>query len=155
MNYIGLDLATVSGIALYNPNNPEATVLEKKGDPVYLWNFLWGFTDGFRYMGDPYTVVIEEIHDFRNAKTTRSLLERTGYIKYQFISLGVEVIMAGPSEVRSFFNVKGKQALFDYMREHVHESTPYFTSNHSDALALAIYGAKGSCLDVPEIRVYK
>lgn len=84
--------------------------------------------------------VIERLHSYRNKTTVRSLLERSGYIKWSLTAQGYKVLEASPDMVRSHLGVNGKVTMFDKL-------LPYYngkrlTADHTDALACAMYQAE-------------
>lgn len=89
---VGLDLATTSGIALYDDD--EVKVTTYKGTPIEL------LTKIESYLKPGSLCVIEEHKHFRNAKTTRSLLERNGFIFWSLVAKGYEVQKLFPGKGR-------------------------------------------------------
>jgi Holliday junction resolvasome RuvABC endonuclease subunit len=76
-------------------------------------------------------LVVEQLNIFRNAKTVRTLLLKTGFIAFS-ISRDVEFVPT--STPRKWLGCKGKQEVFDLLK-------PYGIKNNdeSDALALLLY----------------
>lgn len=137
--YIGLDIATVTGIAIYLPENNKSKVVQYKGTPTQLLGFLqrhivWGYGNYKRVF------VLEEPHHFRNATTTKSLLERYGFIKYSLINHVILPVEVNLNSVRSYFRAKTKDEVHSYFLP-MYQGKKKFTDNHSDALAVAIYQA--------------
>jgi hypothetical protein len=73
----------------------------------------------------------EELNFFRNAKTVRSLLLRTGYVAY---SLSENVKFVSTTKPRKFLGCKNKKEVFDLL-------IPYGIKNNdeSDAIALLLF----------------
>lgn len=142
--YVGLDLATVSGLAIYIPNNPIAIVHQHKGNAIQQLNTIKKLLNVYIYNtnnknNNSYIFIIEELHTFRNGNTTRFLLEMTGYIKYSLIDSGYRVVDVAPSEVRKYLGTKDKKGTLDFFLPRYTGSN--LTNNHTDALGLAIYQA--------------
>lgn len=159
--YVGLDMATVTGIAIYIPKEPIAIVHQYKGNPIEQLNTIkkllniYMTTNNYKTISNyPYTFVIEELKTFRNAHTTRLLLEMTGYIRYSLVSLGYRVLEVAPSIVRSYLDTKTKQGTLDFFLPRYTGSN--LTNNHTDALALAIYQAHadGHSEDLNSLQIY-
>ena len=72
-------------------------------------------------------LVVEQLNIFRNAKTVRTLLLKTGFIAFS-------IAFVPTSTPRKFLGCKGKQEVFDLLK-------PYGVKNNdeSDALALLLY----------------
>lgn len=135
MRYIGLDLAIVSGICVLNAESKEAFLFQHKGTPLELLSFLVTFVlDGTTTQ----KVGIEELHQFRNATTTRSLLQRSGFIRYTLESYQIDTKEVNMESVLSILKLKSKQDLFDYIVFGTESLIP-LTSNHTDALGIALY----------------
>jgi hypothetical protein len=135
--YIGLDVATVTGISIYQPVWGQAKVTQFRGEPLQLFGFIK------EYVLDPYlyytkVFVMELPNHFRNAATTRNLLERYGFIKYTLIDYGQNPVEVNLNSVRSYFRTKNKEEVKRYFKPH-YKGKKAFTDNHSDALAVAIY----------------
>ena len=81
--YIGLDIATVTGIAVYKTTFNKAEVIQYRGSPLSLMSFIRDKVLDLGYY-KPIFVLEEPLH-FRNAIVTRSLLTRYGFIKYSFM----------------------------------------------------------------------
>ena len=91
-------------------------------------------------------LVVEQLNIFRNAKTVRTLLLKTGFIAFS-ISRDVEFVPT--STPRKFLRCKGKQEVFDLLK-------PYGVKNNdeSDALALLLYTINKRENEVQIERVY-
>jgi hypothetical protein len=136
--YIGLDTATISGIALWYPQTNRARVVQVKGDPIETFGFLIR-TIMPMVKGKEQRLCMELTHHFQNAKTTRSICERYGFIKYSMRCNYplLQIHEVGASEARKNLGTKGKESTF--MKLHSHYVGPYFTDNHADALAVAMF----------------
>lgn len=137
--YIGIDPATVCGVAIYYPEQNMARVMEVKGTPVEQLSTILEYL--FKDIGEEKLLIfsMEKLHNFRNANTTRSLLERYGYLRHTLDSLGFPVRETSPASVRAHLQVKTKTELFDYLGSFYRGK--HLTNNHTDALAIAIYQA--------------
>ena len=76
-------------------------------------------------------LVVEQLNFFRNAKTVRSLLLKTGFVAFS-VSPNVEFVPT--TAPRKWLGCKGKQEVFELLK-------PYGIKNNdeSDALALLLY----------------
>lgn len=131
--YVGLDVATWCGIAIFIPSANKATVQDFKGTPLEQAEHIKN------YISTDCTVVFELEMYFRNAKTIRSLIERQGYIKHALLWQSCRVTEVPPKSARRFLNTKSKA-------ETHHKFIDNFwgeplTNNHTDALAVAMYQA--------------
>lgn len=111
---VGLDIATSSGIALYD--GEKICVTTFKGTPVELVDYIESI------IPQNSTVIIERHVHFLNANTTRSLLERLGYVKYSLIKNG--------HAVSDLFPGKGRKQLIE-----AYKSVGY-TKDELDAIIL-------------------
>ena len=89
---IGLDLATRSGIAVLDGET--ITVSTHKGTPIELLSKIESIIRGERVE----KVIIERHVHFLNAKTTRSLIGRIGYIEWSLRKNGHDVIDLFPKK---------------------------------------------------------
>lgn len=82
------------------------------------------------YNGDE-KIYFEELNFFRNAKTVRSLLLRTGFVVF---SLSDDVRFVSTTKPRKFLGCKNKKEVFDLL-------VPYGVKNNdeSDAIALLLF----------------
>lgn len=136
--YCGLDVATKLGIALWNPLENVAHVEMVKGEPVdQIIRVLEiaGF-GGMEEVPPELVFVMEILPSFQNARTTRSLLERYGYIKHTLKCTGFPVMEVNVSSVRHSLGVSSKMQVFDYFLPHYMGT--HLTTDHTDALAAAI-----------------
>jgi hypothetical protein len=140
--YLGLDTATVTGVALLNPVSNSAIVYETKGIPNLQYKFIDNLLKGIEVTCKAHveTIAMEELRNFRNAKVTRSLLGRYGFILWSLRGMGYEVQEIAPKVARAKLNFRDKESVFRGFIPYLTSSLP-FTSNHADALALALYVA--------------
>jgi Holliday junction resolvasome RuvABC endonuclease subunit len=85
------------------------------------------------------TYVLERLHTFRNANTTRSLLERYGYLKYLLQSGGYRVEEVSPRMARKHLGLVEKEEVYEYFKKLY--TGLRLTSHMTDALAVALYQA--------------
>lgn len=135
---------------MWIPDSHLAFVYEVIGNPIVQLDYLLN-----NIVGDPtrQTYVIERLHHFRNAKTTRSLLERYGYLFYGLAERGYQVQEASTEAARKFLKVIGKQEAFDYLLPFFEGK--YLSNHHTDALTLALYQASldGFVLDESRLTI--
>ena len=94
MRILALDLAqNRTGIARYDGTSLETWNIGKT-TPIQLFELIRGEVSE----GD--VILIEEHVSFRNAKTTRILIELIGYVHWSFVCLGFEVIKLFPYKAR-------------------------------------------------------
>lgn len=148
--YIGLDIATTTGIAIYNPMNFKAEVVQYKGEPVQLLGFLKTYVLHGSYHDS--TFVLELPSSFRNAIVTRSLLTRYGFIKYSLMDYNYLPVEVNLNSVRSYFQCKNKGEVKSYFKK-MYRGKKTFTDNHSDALAVAIYQSVMDGFDYSPLRL--
>lgn len=144
--YIGLDTATVTGVAFYQPAFNIASVYETKGTPIEQWRFVNKKAFALKHL--TINFVIEKQHNTLNMNTTRSLFERYGYIKWRFQEEGITLLEVSPKPARKVLNCKDKETLFRVCLPFLVGS--HLTSNHTDALAVALYVAHQDGLWSPE-----
>jgi hypothetical protein len=139
--YLGLDLATISGIALWHPFTHTAEVVQVKGDPIETFAFLARVIMPLLGKFQP-TVCMEQSHHFINAKTTRSLLERYGFIKYSLMCnyKGMRIEEPNLNSIRASLGARNKKEMMGILATRY--TGPYLTDNHTDALACCIYQSK-------------
>jgi hypothetical protein len=136
--YIGLDTATITGISLWYPKAHLANVVQVKGSPIETFGFIVHRIMPFA--GNNLKALCMELnHNFRNAATVRSLSERYGFIKYSLMCnyLNIRICEIGVAEARANLGTKDKQETHQRLSQRY--AGPYFTDNHADALAVAIY----------------
>lgn len=134
--YIGVDPATRTGFAYYFPFSNEATVFECPGNPLEQWAFLKAMIE----MCPSSLVCMEVLHHFRNAITTRDILQRSGYLKWSSTSFGYTPREVSTPVIRSFLKCKSKEEVKELFAPH-YSGIGRFTDNHSDALAVAMFSA--------------
>ena len=74
---------------------------------------------------------VEELNFFRNAKTVRNLLLRTGFVAY---SLSQEPKFVSTLKPRKYLGCKNKKEVFDLLKKHGARN-----NDESDAIALLLY----------------
>lgn len=139
--YVGLDIATITGIALWHPFTHKAEVVQVKGDPMETFGFIVKVIMPLVVELQP-TICMEQPHHFQNANTTRSLLERYGFIKYSLMCnyKGLRIEEPNLNSVRASLGAKKKEDVLQIMSTFY--SGSYLTDNHTDALAACIYQSK-------------
>jgi hypothetical protein len=138
--YVGLDVATKLGIALWKPLENVAHVEMVKGEPVdQVVRVLEvaGFGSGGKNPVSELVFVMETLPSFQNARTTRSLLERYGYLKHTLKCTGFPVMECNISSIRHSLGVNKKMQVFDYFLPYYRGT--HLTTDHTDALATAIH----------------
>lgn len=138
--YIGLDTATVMGFAFLRTDNNWAFCHVINGNPIEQLKELRSYLSTPAGLKETSSIVLEKQHNFRNAISSRSLLERYGYLKYSLINEGWDVQEQSPKVVRKklgFRTIDAKKDLFMMMTHYV-KRMPAFTTDQSDALAVAL-----------------
>jgi hypothetical protein len=138
--FIGMDCAIVGGVACYDPNEHIALVTELKGTPLnhlQQINALLILLKGWSLRDKVF--VFETLVHFRNAVTVRSLLERTGFLKWSLTGVGFETYDVDPNTARKFLGTGTKEATLKFFAPNFKGS--FLTNNHTDALAIALYKA--------------
>jgi hypothetical protein len=79
---------------------------------------------------------IEELNSFVNAKTTRSLLHRVGFIKLTLEKLGAKVEMVNAMAARKFLGAKNKKDVGNIFQA---LDFPKMTDDEADALAIMLF----------------
>jgi|SRR5688500_5376130 len=138
--YVGLDTAETMGVALYYPKNRLALVTEVKGTPIeqYIYitnNILLPIGNDKEQV----LFIIEKLTNFLNAKTTRSLLERIGYLKYTLLSNGQLVEELAPTIARKTLGIRSNKRTVQLLFQKYTEMK--LSDNHTDALALVVHRA--------------
>lgn len=112
---VGLDIAKTSGIAILDKNGL-VSVFKFTGDPIELLGYIKSKIESNS------TVIIERHVHFRNAKTTRSLISRLGFIEWSLRSEN--------HVVSDIFPGKGRKVLIEYYQ------SLGFTKDEYDAIIL-------------------
>ncbi len=137
--FVGLDIATTTGIAIYIPSKNVAAVGLSKGLPGHQLDEIISMTIPLPKEFFHLNYVLEEPHHLRNAKTALSLISRYGYLKYSLMGLGYGVSEVNLNSARAWLGTKDKQGTHLFFTEYFVGS--YLTSDHTDALAVALYEA--------------
>jgi len=141
---VALDVATSMGVCYFRIQDNKFYCTTYKGTPIEQLRTL------FDVLGDDVNeclVIIEQLNDFMNANTTRSLLERIGYIKNSLLRVGAEIKMVNAMSVRKYLGVKGKEGVRELFSEY------NLDSDQSDALAVMLYGLEISPTALDEYNV--
>lgn len=128
---VALDVATSMGVCYFKIQDNKFYCTTYKGTPVEQLRML------LDVLGDDVhkcLVIIEQLNDFMNANTTRSLLERIGYIKNSLLRVDAEIKMVNAMSVRKYLGVKGKEGVKELFSKYG------LDSDQSDALAVMLYG---------------
>lgn len=151
--YIGLDTALVTGIALWYPTENLALVTDIKGNPLEQFHWIYHLIPSGELC-----LVLEKMVHFRNAKTTRSLLERYGFLKYSFLDRDFRVEEVHPGLARKFIGAKSKEDVKRYFwnREIACGVQP-LSEHQADALTVALYQShlEGCEIYYPELTLRK
>lgn len=157
--FIGLDIAQTMGVAVVTSDSPTILLAEVKGEPpeqeAVLAYLVSRYKSSYRQH-----FILEMPSHFRNAKTTRSLIERYGYLKYTLVTYDMDVNEFSPPVIRSALGLPNrKRDVLQYFREMFPAYAQFLTDNHTDALATAIAGAMymGEELDLahPQLKFYR
>lgn len=156
--YIGLDIATISGIAIYSPLKHAAVVGQSKGEPIYQLDDIIAKSVPKNLVGYSIQFVLEEPHHFQNATTTRSLISRYGYIKYSLMGLKYPVYEVNLNSARHWLGTKTKKETHLLFTQYFRGD--FLTSDHTDALAVAMYkahkdGYARSTLDLNDFTIFQ
>lgn len=141
---VALDVATSMGVCYFRIQDSKFYCTTYKGTPIEQLRTL------FDVLGDDVNeclVIIEQLNDFMNANTTRSLLERIGYIKNSLLRVGAEIKMVNAMSVRKYLGVKGKEGVKELFSKYG------LDSDQSDALAVMLYGLEISPTALEEYNV--
>lgn len=154
--FIGLDVAERMGVATWNPQLNKAYVHVAKGSPIHQLDYIFKevLVEPEPLVEEPkFIFVIERLHNFQNKNTVRSLLERTGFIKYSLISAGFRVEEVSPLMARAYLGVSTKENLRVKLEQYF--TGIRMTDDHSDALAVALYQAslEGYQLDFRKLTI--
>ena len=106
----GLDIAKRTGIASYNHKTDEVFVTTFAGSPIELLGCVKSLLPLPEFVEK---VVIEKHVHFRNANTTRALLERLGYVKWSLQNFGYETVDLFPGRGRKFLTARYAYLGFD------------------------------------------
>lgn len=136
--YVGLDIATVTGYAIWNPETQVAKVWQMKGDPIAQIKSLSHVLQKEK-LGSA-IICIEELHHIQNHKTVVSLAERRGFIYYTLVGVGYTVQNVHSESARSLLKTRNKEETF---RKFIpfYKGSAALTSDMTDALAVALYGS--------------
>lgn len=129
IDWIALDVAKSCGVAiLYSSGVVRVTTVV--GSPQQQLDRL------VEIIGDnnEFSLVIETLTYFRNAKTIRSLLERSGFLKYSLMNsyLIKKIEQVSATDARKALRVKSKGEALKFFRKYL----PKINNDESDALAL-------------------
>lgn len=135
--YLGLDVAQTTGIAYYSGDS--AKVTDVKGYPYNQFKLIARLIRKRLEYDEEVVVVMEQPVHFQNAKTTRDLLQRYGYLKWSLLHTGCKVLEVNLNSVRSFLKCRTKQSVFELMLDFYVGSR--LTDDMTDALACCLYQA--------------
>lgn len=131
---VALDIAKRMGVIFYNHPDGVMFCTTYEGAPDEQLQML------LDVLGDEVSdclFLIEELNTFVNAKTTRSLLHRVGYIKLTLEKLGAEVKMLNAMSVRKYIGAKNKA---DVRKVFYSLGLPEMSEDEADALAILCFG---------------
>lgn len=133
---VGLDIASTTGVAILFPNG-EFISFTMTGDALYQLSLLYD------NLSEDAIIIAEGLIDFRFPSAIRKLSSFHGFLTQSLLSLGCEVYLARPTNVRAVLGVKkakksAKLELFDALKIHVDDSQCKFTTDHSDAIAMVL-----------------
>ena len=136
--FIGLDLATTAGIAVWIPEEGTARAYTTTGNPIRQLEFLHRRVFDNSLI-EPIIIGIEQLDCFRNAKTVRSLLERIGYFRYSLTATRLfDVVEVRLSPTRKYYGFKDKMEVLKFFQKYT--KTPRrLTNDMSDALLIAVW----------------
>lgn len=137
--YCGLDIAKTTGLAVWYPEKHFALVTHVKGTPIVQLKCILAAIpkELFGEVLEP-VFVLEKIFHFRNANTTRSLLERYGYMKHSLLDRAARVEEAHPLAARRLLKARSKGQVLRMLQAYSGEC---MTQDGADALAVAIFQA--------------
>lgn len=135
--YIGIDPAIVCGFAYYFPHSHEAHLFECEGNPIEQWEFLRELIEKCPTS----ELCIETPNHFRNAVTTRDLVGRYGYLKWSAYAFGFPIRDISMNSARHLLGCKTKEETKQTLKNGYKKGELKITDNHTDALAVAMYGA--------------
>lgn len=136
--YLGLDTATVTGIAVLLPGY-RAAVASVKGNPIQQLGVIGPLIIALMKDFPQINISMEKQHNFFNADTARSLVERYGFIKWTLTGSGFVVNEVSPKPARKLLEVNSKEECFRKFCNYYKGTA--LTSDHTDALALCIFSA--------------
>lgn len=144
--YVGLDVAGTTGVSLFFPRQNEAICFSIKATPIeqiqeVIRNSL-RIKQQYNIQHEDNTDLLfcfEKVFHFRNAKTTRDLVERYGFMKYTLLHGRYRVVEVHLRSARSWLGVKSKQENLMHFVPHYMGSM--LTSDHADATSCALYQA--------------
>lgn len=147
---IGLDIATRTGVAFQYNNDPKIQVMEVHGDPVKLLETIYEIIPKDHVA----KVYYEKLVHFRNARTVRDLLERSGFVRWSLKNDGYLVDEVHVQSVRSWLGVKNKAEAKELIKG-VSNCKVKITDNHSDAVGVLLFANKLKLSDVNQIDIIK
>lgn len=126
---VALDVATNMGVVYKNVGG-KFYCTTYKGTPIEQVEML------LDVLGDDLsncTVFIEELNDFINARTVRSLLKRVGYIENSLVRRGAEVKYFNAMSARKYVGAKKKADVHDMFSKYG------LDPDQSDAMAIMCF----------------
>lgn len=127
---VALDIATKMGVVYKTYPGGKFYCTTYEGTPIEQTEML------FDVLGDDLsncTVFIEQLNDFINANTVRSLLKRAGYIENSLIKRGAKVEFVNAMSARKYVGAKKKADV------HAMFSKYGLDPDQSDALAIMCF----------------
>lgn len=128
---IGLDIAEKMGVVYYRQNSSVYYCTTYKGTPIQQMQMLEDVA------GEDIKnaiVFYEELNTFVNANTTRSLLQRAGYLKNSLLKLGaLTVDPVNAIAARKFLGCKDKKAVGDAFKKWG------INQDEADAMAILLF----------------
>lgn len=126
---IGLDIAEKMGVVYHRYNSGIYHCTTYQGTPIEQLEML---EDVAGEDVEGAVIFYEQLNTFVNANTTRSLLQRAGYLKNSLIKLGaLKVEPVNAIAARKFLGCKDKKAVGDVFKK--------WNLNQDEADAMAIF----------------
>lgn len=125
---VAIDYAKSMGVAWMYPGGTQINFATVVGNQFEHLHFVKSLLHGWDC-----ELFVEELNFFRNAKTVRSLLLRTGFVVY---SVSKNPTFISTSQPRKHLGCKNKKEVFDLLKNYGARNT-----DESDAIAILLYAS--------------
>lgn len=125
---VAIDYAKSMGVAWMYPCDTQINFATVVGTQFEHLTFIKSILHGFDC-----ELFVEELNFFRNAKTVRSLLLRTGFVVY---SVSKNPVFISTNQPRKHLGCKNKKEVFDLLKNYGARNT-----DESDAIAILLYAS--------------
>jgi len=123
---VAIDCAKSMGVSWLMPRSTQVNFATVVGTPFQQMQFVKSILHGWDC-----ELFVEELNFFRNARTVRSLLLRTGYVSY---SISQNPTFISTLKPRKYLGCKNKKEVFELLKKYGARN-----NDESDSIAILLY----------------